>query len=48
MILIEQVLGNAADPLWAERLASGSADPLALDHWEAQKNRFRKKTAERA
>jgi urease accessory protein len=44
MILIEQVLGNSADRPWAERLASGSIDSLALDHWEAQKNRFRKKT----
>jgi urease accessory protein len=39
------VLGNAADPQWAERLAGASIDPLELDHWEAQKNRFRKKTA---
>jgi urease accessory protein len=45
MILIESVLGNAADPQWSRRLAQGSVDTLALDHWEAQKNRFRKKTA---
>jgi urease accessory protein len=45
MILIESVLGNAADPQWSEQLAAGSVDMLALDHWEAQKNRFRKKTA---
>jgi urease accessory protein len=45
MILIESVLGNATDPHWAERLAQGSVDTLALDHWEAQKNRFRKKTS---
>ena len=45
MILIEKVLGNAGDPEWAGRLAAGSVEPLALDHWEAQKNRFRKKTA---
>lgn len=44
MVIIEQVLGNAADAMWAERIASGSVDFLALDHWEAQKNRFRKKT----
>lgn len=44
MILIEHVLGNAADRRWAALLASGSVDFLALDHWEAQKNRFRKKT----
>jgi urease accessory protein len=45
MILIESVLGNAADPQWSGRLAQASVDMLALDHWEAQKNRFRKKTA---
>ena len=45
MILIEKVLGNAGDPEWARRLAAGSVETLALDHWEAQKNRFRKKTA---
>ena len=45
MILIEKVLGNAGDPVWAARLAAGTVEPLALDHWEAQKNRFRKKTA---
>ena len=45
MILIESVLGNATDPQWSGRLAQGSVDTLALDHWEAQKNRFRKKTA---
>ena len=45
MILIESLLGNAADPQWSERLGQGSVDTLALDHWEAQKNRFRKKTA---
>lgn len=45
MHLVEAVLGNAADSQWAERLAGASIDPLELDHWEAQKNRFRKKTA---
>ncbi len=45
MILVEAVLGNAADPEWSARLAGAAVDPLALDHWEAQKNRFRKKTA---
>ncbi len=44
MVLIESILGNAADPDWAARLATVAVDPLALDHWEAQKNRFRKKT----
>ena len=45
MILIELVLGNAADADWSPRLAAASVDVLPLDHWEAQKNRFRKKTA---
>lgn len=45
MILVEAVLGNAADPQWAPRLAAGTVDPLVLDHWEGQKNRLRKKTA---
>lgn len=45
MILVERVLGNAGDPGWSARLAEGTVEVLALDHWEAQKNRFRKKTA---
>ncbi len=45
MILIEKVLGNASDPEWSVQLAAANVEPLALDHWEAQKNRFRKKTA---
>ena len=45
MVLVEKVLGNAGDPEWAQRLADVSVEPLSLDHWEAQKNRFRKKTA---
>ena len=45
MNLVEAVLGNAADPEWAPRLVGAAIDPLELDHWEAQKNRFRKKTA---
>ena len=45
MVLIEKVLGNAGDPEWAARLAALTVETLALDHWEAQKNRFRKKTA---
>jgi len=44
MILVEAVLGNTAEPEWATRLAGASVDTLDLDHWEAQKNRFRKKT----
>ncbi len=45
MILVEAVLGNRSDPQWAQRLAGAAVDSLDLDHWEAQKNRFRKKTA---
>jgi urease accessory protein len=45
MILVEAVLGNAAEPEWAARLAAVTVDTLELDHWEAQKNRLRKKTA---
>ena len=45
MILIESVLGNLADAQWTTRLSSATVETLELDHWEAQKNRFRKKTA---
>ncbi|MFO1312319.1 MAG: hypothetical protein U1F41_09675 [Burkholderiales bacterium] len=45
MILVEAILGNAADAAWSGRLAGVTVDTLALDHWEAQKNRFRKRTA---
>ncbi len=45
MVIIETVLGNASDPEWAARLSAAAVEPLELDHWEAQKNRFRKKTA---
>jgi urease accessory protein len=44
MVLVEAVLGNAGDAEWAARLSTASIDALELDHWEAQKNRFRKKT----
>ena len=44
MILVEAVLGNVADAEWKARLAVGHLDSLALDHWEAQKNRLRKRT----
>ena len=46
MVLIESVLGNVDDADWKPRLAGARLDPLALDHWEAQKNRLRKKTAD--
>ncbi len=44
MILIELILGNASEPEWASRIASGTVDTLELDHWEAQKTRFKKRT----
>ena len=44
MILVEAVLGNVGDPEWTERLATATVDAFELDHWEAQKNRLRKKT----
>lgn len=45
MILIESVLGNVQEPVWKQRLDSSRIDWLVLDQWEAQKNRFRKRTA---
>jgi len=45
MILVEAVLGNVGDREWATLLSAAAVDTLALDHWEAQKTRFRKKTA---
>jgi urease accessory protein len=44
VILVEAILGNAADPEWRARLEAATVDTVELDHWEAQKNRFRKKT----
>jgi len=44
VILVEAVLGNAGDAQWIERLATATVDAFELDHWEAQKNRLRKKT----
>ena len=45
MVIIESVLGNSGDPEWTARLSAAHLDVLALDQWEAQKNRFRKRTA---
>jgi urease accessory protein len=44
VILVETILGNAADPQWSERVATVGVDTLDLDHWEAQKSRLRKRT----
>jgi urease accessory protein len=45
MIVIEAALGNIADPEWTERLSVADIDSLEVDQWEAQKSRFRKRTA---
>jgi urease accessory protein len=44
MTVIETVLGNAEDSTWKARLRNASVDVLNLDQWQAQKNRFRRKT----
>ena len=44
MTVIESVLGNAKDPTWRARLEGARVDVLSLDQWQAQKNRFRRKT----
>jgi urease accessory protein len=45
VIVIETVLGNTGDPVWAERLSAAAIDLLEIDQREAQKSRFRKHTA---
>lgn len=42
MIVIESVLGNRSDPIWAARLVDVQIDYVMMDQWEAQKSRFRK------
>ncbi len=44
MILIEKVLGNAAIRSGRRASRRAPSSRSTLDHWEAQKNRFRKKT----
>jgi urease accessory protein len=44
VLLVEEILGNAGDPAWETRVAASAVDTLELDHWEAQKSRFRKRT----
>jgi len=44
MILVEKPLGNVDDPAWAQVLEGAVIDPLDLDQWQAQKNRFRLRT----
>jgi urease accessory protein len=44
MLLVQTVVGNENDPQWQTKLADAEIDVLALDQWEAQKNRMRKHT----
>lgn len=44
MHLVEAIVGNANEPEWIRRLNGFAIDLLALDQWEAQKNRLRKFT----
>ncbi|MEV0130391.1 urease accessory protein UreE [Dactylosporangium sp. NPDC050688] len=44
-MLVEAVLGNAAEPDWRDRLSQTHVDRLVLDQWEAQKRRLRKRTS---
>lgn len=44
MMVIESLLGNTNDPAWKSRLEGAHVDVLRLDQWQAQKNRFRRKT----
>ncbi|MEV6692255.1 urease accessory protein UreE [Micromonospora sp. NPDC051196] len=44
-MIVEAVLGNAAEPDWTERLSKAKVDDLVLDQWEAQKSRLRKSTS---
>lgn len=48
MIVVETVLGNIGDPDWAQRLDAAEIDLLEIGQWEAQKSRFRKRTAKGA
>lgn len=42
--VIESVLGNVKDPDWKLKIEDAQVDILRLDQWQAQKNRFRRKT----
>lgn len=44
MLIVESVLGNTNDKQWQDRVATAKVDYLALDQWDAQKNRLRRKT----
>lgn len=44
MNLIETVVGNIRDEPWKAKLEGARIDVLPLDQWQAQKNRFRRKS----
>lgn len=44
MDIVEKVLGNRAETVWAERLKDAVTEELELSQWDAQKNRLRKET----
>lgn len=44
MEIFDFVLGNLEDEVWKARLGDAKIDFLELSQWDAQKNRFRKKT----
>jgi urease accessory protein len=44
MILVERIVGNVNEAGWKKQLEGATLDPLNLDQWQAQKNRFRKHT----
>lgn len=45
MVVIDSVLGNVGEAEWISRLAAADVELLEIDQWEAQKSRFRKRTA---
>ena len=44
MEIVEKVIGNIHDDDWRIQFQDANIEYLDLDQWEAQKNRFRKKT----
>jgi urease accessory protein len=44
MMIVETVIGNIGDAEWKTRLDGAEIDWLVLDQWDAQKNRFRRRT----
>jgi urease accessory protein len=45
MEIFDSILGNASEAAWESRLEGAHIDWLELSQWDAQKSRFRKKTA---